>query len=384
MKKIILFLGSLLFANDGLDYLNNLREKAGLNSLTENSFLQKAAKNHSNYMRINNLFSHYENPNYRGFTGVTQSDRAVYVGYLSKNVLENISYGDDNYKSSIDDLFSAIYHRFGFLDESINEIGMAKSGLFYTYDMGNSYLNQLCKNPPAFSYGYYYSNICATNSKISVDIYTKTINKVALNNPKIILWPPRNYQNSDVVFYEEMPDPLPEREVSGYPISVKFNKYKMKNPPQMIDFSLFEDDKKVDSKILTYQNDPNHKFNKYEFALFPLERLDYNKNYRVVFRYFDDLQKEIVWNFHTKKLNYPIIKFSKNTIKIANNKTFAFYVKPKNGKNILLTNCSYNVKNLKVVNVDKNVNLITLQGRVGSYAKCSLSDGEAVKFVVSY
>jgi len=96
------------------------------------------------------------------------------------------------------------------------------------------------------------------------------------------------------------------------------------------------------------------------------------------------IRKEIVWNFHTKKLNYPIIKFNKKIIKVANNKTFAFYVKPKNGKNILLTNCSYNVKNLKVVNVDKNVNLITLQGRVGSYAKCSLSDGESVKFIVLY
>jgi len=383
MKKIVMFLGVALFANDGLDYLNSLREKVGLNALVENSYLEKSALNHSIYMKYNNIFSHYESQNYRSFTGVTQSDRAIYTGYLSKNVLENISYGDLSYKSSIDNLFSAIYHRFGFLNETINEIGIAKDGKYFTYDMGNGYLNSLCSNPPSFSYGSYYSDSCANDAKIGVKVYNKTINKVSLNNPKIVVWPPKNYQNSDVVFYEEMPDPLPNMEVSGYPISVKFNQYKMKNPPQMLEFSLFNGNAKIESKILTYQTDPNHKFNKYEFALFPINRLNYNENYRAVFRYIENNEeKEIKWNFHTKKLNYPLIKYSR-IINLSNNKSYAFYVEPRNGKNILLTNCSYNVKKLKVVNFDKNVNLITLQGRVGEYAKCSLSNGKIVKFVIS-
>jgi len=390
MKKLILslFIGVSAFANDdALNYLNSLRAKAGLSKLTENSYLDKAALNHSTYLKDNNIFSHYESNYNQGFTGETPSKRVVYAGYLSKKVSENISYGDKNYTDSIDNLFSAIYHRFGFLDESIDEIGLAKDGKYFTYDMGDSHLNSLCQYDEKISSGvYYYTDICSdTTIKISATNYNSAINNITSTNPKIVLWPPKDYNNSDVVFYEEMPDPLPNMGVSGYPVSIEFNKYKIKTPPTMISFTLFnEKNEKLKSKVLTSENDPNNEFNKYEFALFPLNRLDYNQEYKAVFKYQDENNQDqtISWNFHTKKLNYPLIEYNQ-TINVLNNKTYAFYVKPKNGENILLTGCSYNIKDLNLTNFDKNIHLITLNGDIGKYAKCNLNNGESVKFIVS-
>jgi uncharacterized protein YkwD len=125
----------------GLEYLNALREKVGLVPFELNPYLSKAAYNHAIYMAVNKVVGHYESEGYNDFTGVTPSDRVTYAGYPLRYVGENLSYGQENIYESIDGLFSAIYHRFGFLDFNYDDVGIVIYDNFYVYYMGNSKLS---------------------------------------------------------------------------------------------------------------------------------------------------------------------------------------------------------------------------------------------------
>ena len=109
---------------DSYDYLNQLRNNAGMISLDKNEKLEQSATNHANYLITNNLVGHEETSGNTGFTGKTAANRAVAAGYNSYIVGEGIATGESA-KQAIDSLFSAIYHRFTLLDFEYDEIGMA-------------------------------------------------------------------------------------------------------------------------------------------------------------------------------------------------------------------------------------------------------------------
>jgi len=142
-------------ASVGLDYLNALRVKAGVPAFTEQVNLRASAQNHSDYMQTNKIFGHYEDSSKTGYTGDNGADRAIYAGYFSRTVSENVSYGTTTVQGSIDSLFSAIYHRFGFLNLVSDEVGIGTNNKFYTYNMGNGTLNDLCQNT-TYTGGSYY------------------------------------------------------------------------------------------------------------------------------------------------------------------------------------------------------------------------------------
>ena len=308
MKYLLIFFTTLLFANP-INLLNQYRNQVGLNPLKENRYLNIAAKKHAYFMYKNNVISHYESKKYPYFFGVTPFERAIKAGYSSSLIVENISKGEKDYKNSIDDLFSAIYHRLGFLNFNIDEIGYAKVGKFFVYDMGNSIVANECKLKSFHIRGYV--GICKNKKKlIPLTIYTKLISK----NPKVILWPYPNMQNTPTVFYNETPDPLPNIDVSGYPISISFNPYYYKKI-KLIDFRIDG----IPYKVITKTNDVNHKLKYNQFVLFPLKRLDYNKMYYIHARFLADGELKIFnWQFHTEK--------PKNILEVTHNQTF--YIKP--------------------------------------------------------
>ncbi|HHH20280.1 MAG TPA: hypothetical protein ENK86_07215, partial [Campylobacterales bacterium] len=136
-----------------LNYLNRLRIGAGLIPLSHNDKLKKAADNHAQYLIANDKIGHYEEQHLKGYTGTYGSERSVHVGYQTPMVIENISSNNFNYKESVDGLMAAIYHRFGFLDFHIDEIGIAvqqnamqKDKTAFVYDMGSKPLAKLCES----------------------------------------------------------------------------------------------------------------------------------------------------------------------------------------------------------------------------------------------
>ncbi len=372
----------------GLNYLNKLREKAGLLPFLENPLLDEASQNHANYLNFNNVMTHYETQGNKYFTGITPQDRVFYVGYEGGFIGENISAGDPDITSSVDSLFSAIYHRFGFLNFKFDELGIGVAGNFYVYDMGSSKIRILCEQDSYFGSGSYYYNVCKDkNKKIASDLFEDAMNYYYENAPKYIIWPYDGENDVIPVFYEEFPDPLPECSVSGYPISIEFNPGKInENSFQFKGFHLYDENGNEISnvKILTHDTDPNGELSKYQFALMPLERLDWDKDYLVKFVYIENGNTNIIlWQFHTKKLDYPVIKISKNSEQIEINKGEKYYIyfEPENCNDII-----HNIQvfgNLNLEYYDGNTILISTNAPIGSEITVLTDNGKTVRLKVS-
>jgi len=323
--------------SDAYEYLNQLRQKAGMISFKKSPVLEQSAKNHSNYISSNQVIGHLENKSHSKFTGVTPENRALATGYESRSVTENFSAGQKNAYESIDGLMSAIYHRKAFLDFSKDEIGIGiqkgKQGFNYVYNMGNERLNHFCQYSIYLNEGLFYPNVCKHNDKVSVEKYDQRKKEVQMQNPPFVLWPPSNSSFVPAVFYEEIPDPLPDRVVSGYPISIHFNPYYFRYL-RIQKFQLFrvKDNQEIKPiRILTAKSDKNKIFSKYDFALFPLERLGWNTAYRAEI-HIKANGKHLFesWQFKTRKLPYPlfIINASKNLLLLKPNQKYAIYIPP--------------------------------------------------------
>ncbi len=396
MPKFFLYICfTVLVYSDGLGYLNALRTSAGLPVLTEQSNLATAARNHSAYMQANNIFSHEENNNRTDFTGVKSSDRAIYAGYKHKLVSENISMGQDSMESSIDGLMSAIYHRFGFLSLDSDEIGMAVSdnGKYYTYNLGNSKLSDLCMNGPFSSSGSYYTPCADEKIKIKASDYIARSKNIQESSAEIIMWPASGSENIPPVFYEEIPDPLPSASVSGYPVSVQFNEtYYPADPVRVNDFNLSsKNGTRLDTLILmNKENDPNHRFSSNEFAIFPKQRLEWGSIYNVDLSYnYKDENSEKHWCFATRSLSdiadrfYRIEDNKEISLEVLAEKKYALYIVPDDNNDILGgLSWAYSADKVSLKSVDNNTILAKVSGAKGTYVEIKFDNGQKIKLTI--
>ncbi len=405
MRIFVLFLLAFSFLvaqprslTSGYSYLSHLRSLAGMTPLGRNQVLERAAKNHDLYMIANNVFGHYERRGDPHFTGVRPDDRAVYAGYPSRYVFENIAGGDDTIEEAIDGLFSAIYHRFGFLDFTIDEIGAAfdtSQNYAYqsvsTFDMGNKEVARLCAGPEFSGYGSYTYNICADpNKKISATKFHKALEDLANQNPAIVLWPYKNATNIPPAFYEEDPDPLPECSVSGYPVSVNFNPFKTSGTPQMIEFSLQDEegDEVPLVRTMKHDNDPSGHFSLYDFAIFPQNRLDWGEKYHAKFVYSLGGQTHTIeWDFRTKVLPGPYYRVQGNgeSYRVVSGKKYFFYIPPRDCNDKLDGFSSRYRGNIHYQRgfYDHNTLWIQLDGPIGSEVDINFYDGRSIKVVIA-
>ena len=98
---------------------------------------------------------------------------------------------------------------------------------------------------------------------------------------------------------------MPHYEMTGNPVSIAFSE---QSPPvKMRSFKLYQDTKEIrDVKILDKDNDPNRLLTERQFALFPLQPLEYDTDYRAVFEYRQNgKDKTAEWTFSTQKTDYP-------------------------------------------------------------------------------
>ena len=375
---------------EALTYLNTLRTGAGQTSLLENTILNTAALNHSNYLVTHNISGHYETAGTSGFTGVQPWERSAYAGYLS-SITENVSTGQASIQESIDGLYSAIYHRFGFQAFDIDEIGIGVnfSGTgAYTYNMGNKKLNDACAGTSFSGSGRYYTGICSdTAFKMEESVYLNVQNANKAANPSKALWPYANQTNVPPVFFEESPDPLPDYSVSGYPISLKFNDYFNKTV-SLSTFQIFDSSKNeiTNTRLLTKDNDPNSKMTTHEFALFPLTRLDWNSQYSAKAVYsIDGVSETLEWNFTTKSIGYDyyIVTTNSSEITIQSNKTYAIYIVPSSKTDVLT---SYTTKGTflpKTDFIDSNTLSVSTTDTIGGKTTINLSNGKTINLTIA-
>jgi len=373
----------VLFANP-LFTINEYRSAVGLNMLEDNPSLTLAAKWHTKYVFANNEITHIQRKYGRNFSGVTPAERALSCGYNSRFVIENLSRGEKDYQESIKDLFGAIYHRFGFLNFNINEIGYYRLNDIYVYDMGNSFINKACKKKSNYKSGFV--NLCKDKNKIIPKniFYLQT-----KNNPKVVMWPYDGMKDTPAVFYEEIPDPLPNYGVCGYPVSIAFNPYYFQDKKiSLISFELFKNGKKVEkTKIITSQNDVNHMIKKTEFVLFPLERLEYGAHYEVKADFvIDGRMKSYEWSFDVEEKKVPVITVigTKGQYHIKSNITYLVYFKPLNS-NDRLSNLRYEFKRgLKINEIgykDANTIYLNVSGYKGKKLKITTKKRKIVLII---
>jgi uncharacterized protein YkwD len=302
-----------------LDYVNQLRSAAGLAPFRWNSALGRAADNHARYLVTNQDTGHDEERSGYGFTGETPWSRAQYAGYVHSRVSEVISYTDGDAIDAIDGLMSAIYHRFGLIDPSNDEIGgaTARSGRrsAHVFNLGNRELYRLCTDRSVESgHGSYYRP-CANDEerRIAAAVYEGAQrDSWWRNGPEYVVWPETAGGPVPPVFFEEDPDPLPDHDESGYPISITFNEARV-DTVKITRFALYRVDDQGDmtpvrsTRFMDAKADPNGLFSAHQFALFPLQRLEWDAKYQVeVDAIVDGRPAEISWAFSTRDAGGPV------------------------------------------------------------------------------
>jgi len=300
IKKFFLvtFITQVLLNASPLEYINNIRNRCGLIPLTLNSNLSLAAKKHAVYINKTKEFSHYENSSSPYFFASTPWNRIVKAGYKTKVVVENITFAESSYKESIDKLMATVYHRLAFLYNQIDQIGYARSGSIFVYDMSNSKIATLCnkhyKNAP-----YIIDSVCPNRTDIIPEhLFNKYIGNMKRRSKDIIVYPYRNQSNVPLLGEDETPKFLYQR--FGHPVTATFNSAFYKNV-KLISFKLFKNSKEVPAKIITSLNDINNKIRKGTFVLVPLNKLSSKTKYNVKLKaLFDNKVKSLSWNFTTK------------------------------------------------------------------------------------
>ncbi len=301
-------LGAKETTTQTLPYINQLRNLAGLIPFEADSIPSKAADNHANYLANEKEITSFhtetnkENPYYTADDPWSRMEKYDYP--LTANG-ENVSMNDANLTNSIDGLFVSIYHRLNFLSLNLNRLG---SAVAYNRDHIPFYVYDLATKSPQ-----YYTDI-------------------QKQNPKITLWPPRNYTSTQPVFNNtEFPAPLPECKTegnSGNPISIQFNPQKSGT----IEYQNFTLINQYGQHLPIKQLNDEH-IDDHTFVFFPIDRLEWDVNYTAHFDYLEDGKtKALEWRFKTRSLpNYPLIVLNstKREYQVAGGHHYILYLPPK-------------------------------------------------------
>lgn len=379
------------------DYLNELRVRADMTAFTAEPLLNQAAQNHAVYLIDNKAVGHIEQVGQAGFTGETPSDRAKFVDFPNLSVGENVAVGQKTVAIAVDGLMGSIYHRFGFLSFDYDSIGIGiarellsteVSGA-YSFTMANQGITNLCQQPETDKeFGRFILQACHPDIKLEEGDYTNALINVQGHNPLIVQWPPKNASDIPPAFFEESPDPLPDRSVSGYPVSVQFNPLSFE-AITLKSFRLFHANgaEITHTRLLTQTTDPNQKFSGLEFALFPLDRLDWHQQYRAEFIYHsgDEVEQTLDWTFTTRDLNMTVFTADANgeTIKIPSNQAaqFALYVPPRDELS-RIGQVQWSGSRTQVAFIDGNTLKINLPTEINSQSNFSLSGGRSFSLQV--
>ena len=186
-------------AVDGRAWINYRRAQAGVPVVTENALINNAALGHSEYQRVNDTMSHEQKPGMPGFTGATLGDRLNAAGYTLSNgyAYGEIISGTTNNSGfyMAEELVTAIYHRFVMFEPMFKEIGTGAA-------------------TSASGYNYFTANLAARNGW-GTGIARNTLATWPFNGQTQVT--PNFFSNT------EEPDPVPNQNEVGYPISVHAN-----------------------------------------------------------------------------------------------------------------------------------------------------------------
>ncbi|MBI4082041.1 MAG: CAP domain-containing protein [Candidatus Lambdaproteobacteria bacterium] len=337
---------------DTYAHLERVRQVAGLKPFRRNALLEAAAARHARYLALNRTRGHFEQQGRPAFAGYSVAERTKQAGYSAFRVGENVATGNHAGVQSVDGLMTALYHRLGFLAFGSDEVGIGidQAGpeeRKFVFNMGDSALRAFCADPPAsalFRPPGRYVELCPQGLRVHDAAYSALSTATSRGHPRVVLWPPPDGADVVPAFFDEDPDPLPDREVSGNPITVQFNPARV-GRVRLLEFALFRADGAGapgrserprpapvgNTRVLTRASDPNRELTAHEFALFPLDRLDWNAGYRVRARFEADGREELLeWSFRTRALDVPLytVQARGETVPVRAATAYALYIPP--------------------------------------------------------
>ncbi|MFT5274495.1 MAG: hypothetical protein ACI9J2_001021 [Saprospiraceae bacterium] len=180
---------------------------------------------------------------------------------------------------------------------------------------------------------------CLAPHKLRDETFAALTQQARLRNPLAVIWPPDDATSVKPAFFQEDPHPTPDKDVTGYPISVQFN-------PTLVDkavINFFTLEKLVSNdseqplweavtqiRAINANSDINELFNSHQFAWFPEERLDWNSRYRyVISAQLDGNPHELRANFSTQSLQAKLVELELDTESVRIKQDhFILYQKP--------------------------------------------------------
>lgn len=316
MKPGLLLIVLLLAAGlaqaepEALDQVNSFRQMAGLTPLAWNEQLAQAAKAHALYLQQNQAQGHGELPETPGFTGQVPAERALAAGYHSRMLWENLAQGQASLDKALEELMSAPYHRLGFLRLDADELGFYEKGDIRVFLLGNSRINALCQaEAPPQGEKFYFKLCRATPKTPARPVEQLTRNQQELQ-PNSLVWPPEGSQFVPPAFYDEEPDPMPDRAVKGYPVTIQLNPAAFKQP-QLVRFHIMPLGSKTPLQARLYDaaGDPHARLQAGEYLLLPLDRMDWGQAYWAEAEFVDEgRQIRLGWQFSTKPAPENLIR----------------------------------------------------------------------------
>jgi uncharacterized protein YkwD len=263
-------------AVDGRAWLNYRRSQIGLSTLTEDTTVDRVAQGHSDYQRLNNIVTHDQVRGRPGFTGVTLEDRFKAAGYSfgNTNAIGEVIAATPNQTGFFmaEQLITAIYHRFVIFEPVFQQVGTgAATG--------------------AGGYAY-----------LTADFVTNNGYGTGLPAATLAAWPFDGQTGVPIDFLSdsEEPDPVPDLNQVGYPISVHTN-LSRKLTVQSFTVRPRSGGADLQTRLLTKDRDPVNTSSQSVAAIIPLGPLAANTRYDVSFSgAIDGNAVSKTWSFTTK------------------------------------------------------------------------------------
>ena len=183
-------------ATDGLNWFNYRRQMLGEPLLARTTAIDAAAQGHSRYQQLNDVISHDQIAGNPGFTGVMVGDRLTAAGY--RFTRSSYAYGevisstsDQSGVNAAEELITAIYHRYAIFEPLFRQAGAGSA----ISNSGRTYF--------------------------TVDMTADGLTP-ALGKGNFLVYPVNQQRNLPTLFNTdfESPDPVPDRNTVGYPVSI--------------------------------------------------------------------------------------------------------------------------------------------------------------------
>ena len=260
-------------ATDGLNWFNYRRGLLGMSTLVRTDTIDVAAQGHSRYEQLNDTLTHLQDPGRAGFTAVTPPERLAAANYrftapshASGEVLSSTT--DQSGFNAAEDLIAAIYHRFVIFEPMFRQAGAGSA----VSSSGRTYF--------------------------TVDFAANGLTS-ALGRGRFLVYPADGQKSIPPGFFSdyETPDPVPDRNQVGYPISLHAD---ITSTLTVTSFTVRpRNGALLQTRLLVHASDPETPVS--AAALIPLNVLASGTTYDVQFAgTVDDMPVSRTWSFSTR------------------------------------------------------------------------------------